>query len=222
MGARKNAAAPVKREPLNKARIAQAALDFIDANGLEALSTRQLGAKLGVEAMALYRHYPSKDALLDAVAELLVLQIPVPAPGSGGWQARVKEFARAYRGLGRSHPLAYPLLATRRFNTPRTLQLLDTLFGELLSAGFSPAASVELFRAVGNFSHGTALDELAGASQAEAPSSGAAAGKAMAGLAALAKVAPYLSDTYFDQVFEAGLDIIVEGFARRQARGAGP
>jgi HAE1 family hydrophobic/amphiphilic exporter-1 len=41
-------------------------------------------------------------------------------------------------------------------------------------------------------------------------------------LTALGRVAPYLSDTYFDQVFEAGLEVIVEGFARRQARGAGP
>jgi AcrR family transcriptional regulator len=222
MAARKSAAPAVRREPLNKARIAQAGLDFIDEHGLDALSTRRLGAQLGVEAMALYRHFPSKEALLDAVAELLVLQIPVPSSGAGGWQARVKEFARAYRGLSRSHPRAYPLLATRRFNTPRTLQLLDTLFSELLGAGFSPAASVELFRAVGNYSHGTALDELAGVGQSEAPSSGAATGKVVSGLPALAKVAPYLTDTYFDQVFEAGLEVIVEGFARRQARGAGP
>lgn len=221
MAAKKSAAPAVRREPLNKARIAQAALDFIDKHGIEELSTRKLGAQLGVEAMALYRHYPSKEALLDAVAELLVLKIPVPGTG-GGWQARVKEFARSYRGLGRSHPKAYPLLATRRFNTPRTLQLLDTLFGELLGSGFSPAASVELFRAVGNYSHGTALDELAGIGQAQAPSSGAGQGKALSGLASLTRVAPFLADTYFDQVFEAGLEIIVEGFARRQARGAGP
>jgi hypothetical protein len=151
----------------------------------------------------------------------LVLQVPVPTHAAGGWQARVKEFARTYRGLSRSHPRAFPLLATRRLNTPRTLQLLDTLFGELLAAGFSPPASVELFRAVGNYSHGTALDELAGVGQAEAPSSGAAT-RALASLTALARVSPYLADTYFDQVFEAGLEVIVEGFARRQARGAGP
>ena len=222
MAGRKSAAAPVRREPLNKGRIAQAALDYIDKHGLDELSTRRLGAQLGVEAMALYRHYPSKDALLDAVAELLVLKIPVPGTGSGGWQARVKEFARAYRGLGRAHPRAYPLLATRRLNTPRTLQLLDTLFSELLGAGFSPAASVELFRAVGNYSHGTALDELAGVAQKDAPASGAAIGKGGSSLAALARVAPYLTDTYFDQIFEAGLEVIVDGFARRQARGAGP
>lgn len=220
MAGRKSAAA-VRREPLNKGRIAQAALDYIDGHGLDELSTRRLGAQLGVEAMALYRHYPSKEALLDAVAELLVLGIPVPQAGNSGWQARVKEFARAYRGLSRAHPRAYPLLATRRFNTPRTLQLLDTLFGELLAAGFSPAASVELFRAVGNFSHGTALDELAGAGQKDAASSGAARG-ALTGLPSLSKVSPFLADTYFDQVFEAGLEVIVDGFARRQARGTGP
>jgi len=216
MPGRKTAAGAPRREPLNKAKIAQAALDYIDANGLEALSTRRLGSELGVEAMALYRHYPSKEALLDAVAELLVLQVPVPQQGPVGWAVRVKDYARAYRGLARSHPRAFPLLATRRFNTPRTLQLLDTLFGELLSAGFSPPGAVEMFRAVGNFSHGTALDELAGLAQKASVASGAAPARPAAGtLPALARVGPYLTETYFDQIFETGLEVLLEGFARR-------
>ena len=44
--------AKVKREgPLNPQVITDAALEYIDTHGLEALSTRKLGAVLGVEGM---------------------------------------------------------------------------------------------------------------------------------------------------------------------------
>lgn len=46
------------RTPLSRERIAQTALDFIDEYGPGPLSMPKLGAELGVEAMALYRHIP--------------------------------------------------------------------------------------------------------------------------------------------------------------------
>src|SRR5688500_2576621 len=101
--------AKVKREgPLNPQVITDAALVYIDENGLEALSTRKLGAVLGVEGMALYKHFPSKDALLDSVAEKLALELDVPLSHKG-WQDRSRQMARAYRALARRHPKAYLL-----------------------------------------------------------------------------------------------------------------
>lgn len=45
-------------------RICAAALAIIDEEGLPALNMRRLGASLGVDAMALYRHLPNKQAIL--------------------------------------------------------------------------------------------------------------------------------------------------------------
>jgi TetR/AcrR family transcriptional repressor of nem operon len=56
----------VDRAPLTRTRVVRAALDFVDAHGIEALSMRKLGQQLGVEAMSLYNHVESKD---DLVAE---------------------------------------------------------------------------------------------------------------------------------------------------------
>ena len=36
---------------------------------------RRVGAELGVEAMALYRYAPSKDALLDGLVEALFIEL---------------------------------------------------------------------------------------------------------------------------------------------------
>ncbi|MDP8945555.1 MAG: TetR family transcriptional regulator, partial [Actinomycetota bacterium] len=46
--------AVVKRQPLSRRRILEAAVRFVDREGLEALSMRKLGSELGVEAMSLY------------------------------------------------------------------------------------------------------------------------------------------------------------------------
>lgn len=54
---------------LSRDRVLATALEVVDRDGLSGLSMRRLGAELGVEAMALYRYAPSKDALLDGLVE---------------------------------------------------------------------------------------------------------------------------------------------------------
>ena len=68
-GGGKKRAAPAK-EQLSRERIVAAALDLVDEHGLEGLTMRALGQRLGVEAMALYYYFPSKAALLAAVSEI--------------------------------------------------------------------------------------------------------------------------------------------------------
>jgi hypothetical protein len=60
------------RRPLDQALIVREAIAFIDENGRELLTMRRLGARLGVEAMALYRYLPGREALLDCVVEALM------------------------------------------------------------------------------------------------------------------------------------------------------
>jgi AcrR family transcriptional regulator len=53
--------------PLSSDLIADAALALVDREGLGALSMRRIGVALGVEAMALYHHFPNKEALLEGL-----------------------------------------------------------------------------------------------------------------------------------------------------------
>ncbi|HEY6597406.1 MAG TPA: TetR family transcriptional regulator, partial [Asanoa sp.] len=52
------------RTALNRERVVRAAVALADEAGLEALSMRKLGQRLGVEAMSLYNHVANKDDLL--------------------------------------------------------------------------------------------------------------------------------------------------------------
>lgn len=197
-----------KREPLNPDRIATAALAFIDERGLEEMSVRNLGASLGVEGMALYKHFPSKEAILDAVAELLILELVVPAPGSESWKTRALRVAHDYRAISRRHPRAFPLLATRRFATPRALALIDRIFFALMADGLSAQQAVQVYRGVANWSNGTIFDELTGFAAAKQQRADLPVPRE---LTALAAAQPYLAIEHFDAIFETGLDALLTG-----------
>jgi AcrR family transcriptional regulator len=50
-------------------RIATAARSLLDAEGVDAVTMRRIAAAVGITAMAVYRHYADRDALLNALAE---------------------------------------------------------------------------------------------------------------------------------------------------------
>ncbi len=189
-----------RREPLTQERIAKTSLDLIDEIGLEEFSTRRLGAALGCEAMAIYNHFASKDALLDAVVDKLFRQVSVPAKGDG-WEARVRGFAASYRALAHAHPKAFPLLATRRFRT-RSRNLVEQLIGALLEEGFAPRTAAELFRVLSNYCNGAILDELSGSfptATDEHPN--------------IKRVQESLGPEYYDTMFDRGITLLLAGFA---------
>ena len=163
--------APSERVPLNRERIVAAALDFIDAKGLPALTMRRLGEQLGVEAMALYRYVPSKEDLLDAVVESLVGdvradEVVLDAP-QDGWQDFLQRLAHGVRRMALSHPKAFPLVASRPAEAPwlrpplRSLEVVETFLSGLLEEGFTDEAAIEAYRAYTSFLLGHLLLEVA-------------------------------------------------------------
>jgi AcrR family transcriptional regulator len=188
-----------RREPLTQERIAKTSLELIDAIGLEEFSTRRLGAALGCEAMAIYNHFASKDALLDAVVDRLFREVTIPARGQG-WEARVRGFAASYRALAHAHPKAFPLLATRRFRT-RARNLVEQIVGALLEEGFSPKSAAELFRVVASYCNGALLDELSG----DFPPADDAHPN-------IRRVQGFFDAAHYDTVFERGLTLLLAGF----------
>src|SRR6185437_6385691 len=89
-----------KQEPpsLSRERICREALALVDEEGLEALSMRRLGARLGVEAMSLYRHVRDKRDLLDALHAAVLGDLqPTGEQGGEGWRAILGGLSRALR-----------------------------------------------------------------------------------------------------------------------------
>ncbi|HEU0115191.1 MAG TPA: TetR/AcrR family transcriptional regulator C-terminal domain-containing protein [Thermomicrobiales bacterium] len=150
------------REPLTSERIIEAALRIIDDEGLRALTMRRLGLALGVEAMSLYHHLPGKAAVLSGVAESLLGGLRLEAANDGTWQDRMRQLARAYRGLAHAHPNAFPLIVMREHRTPQVTRLLDLTIRICRDAGATEDDALNVFLTLGGFVSGFALFEIGG------------------------------------------------------------
>jgi AcrR family transcriptional regulator len=82
--------------------VVDGAVRLLDAEGLDGLTTRKLGALLNVQSPALYRHFPSKEALLDAVAEKLLEGVAAPIP-DGPWEQQLSVIGHRLRAALLAH-----------------------------------------------------------------------------------------------------------------------
>jgi AcrR family transcriptional regulator len=192
---------------LSREKIADAALHLIDRDGLEAFSTRKLGAALGCEAMAIYWYYPSKDALLDAIVDLLIAPVAATLDGDD-WIETLRRVAHAYRAIAIDHPHAFPLLATRRFASEASYAFLDALFSRARTAGIGDRDAARFFRAVSSYCNGFALNELAAASTDKRS-------KLHRKFERVAAVNAHLDPEKLDGVFEFGLELFLDELRTR-------
>ena len=146
---------------LSRTAILRAALELIDAEGAAALTMRRLGAEMGVEAMSLYRHVSSKDALLDGIAEQLMAEHEV-GPEDHDWERSAYRFSLQIRKIARAHPAAFELVGLRALNTAEAMRPVEALLAALREGGFPPDRAVAAFRLLSGYSRGFALSEIAG------------------------------------------------------------
>ncbi len=199
---------------LTAERVRDEALRLIEAEGLDAFSTRKLGRALGVEAMAIYWYYPSKEALLDAVVETLVGKLKRPANDVDrptDFIDALRELAHAYRALAHAYPCAFPLLATRRFATEGTYRFLDELFTLAEHYGLDARTTARFYRLVASYCSGVALDELAGVRELETRHD---AEESRAALPRLAAVWEWLAPEHYEDVFSFGLELLLAALRR--------
>jgi AcrR family transcriptional regulator len=207
------------RDRLSRRRVLEAALRIVDSEGLTALTMRRLGRELGVEAMSLYRHVPNKDALLDGIVELIVLEIEVPADVDGDWKEAARQIVRSYRRAAHSHPNAFPLVTMRPLNTPEGLRRLDATFEILRGAGLDEPTAIVAFRTLASYTRGFALEEVTGrAIGAEPLGSDRLDPRALPAdeFPRLVELAPLLVAADRDAEFERGVDLILTGLEAGQ------
>lgn len=208
---------PAKREKLTRELIIDKALELIEQDGLENLSTRALGKSLGVQAMALYHHVPSKDALLDDVTARLAGMLVIPEDGDD-WRADLETLARSYMAIARSHPRAFPLLVGRRFNSPETLPILEKVFSIFRRAGLPPKGIAAAFRFLGYFMNGAGMAEVATLEAARRMDFQLPNPDFLASHPLAREIVPLLALPYLDGIFEKGLKAILDSIENDPSR----
>ena len=126
------------RQSLSRERVVSTALALVDAEGLEALSMRRLGAALGMATMAVYYYLPNKAALLDAVVEAGMAEIDLGVDDpSRPAEERLVRAAKAYGEVLVRHSNTLPLLMVRGPVTPTGLAPVELMVSVLRSGGLS-------------------------------------------------------------------------------------
>jgi AcrR family transcriptional regulator len=153
---------PRPREPLlSKQRIVAAATAIVDAEGMDALSTRRLAAELEVRAPSLYNHFATKDEILDAIGDAVLAEVDLSMFGTETWDVALEQWARAYRAAFAAHPNLVPFLARGPARRPAALRVADAVYGALVDAGWPAGHATRIGATMRYFVAGSALGSFA-------------------------------------------------------------
>lgn len=210
-----------RRRPLTRDAILDAAIELADRDGLEAVTMRRLGRRVGVEAMSLYKHVADKDDVLAGIADRIAQEFVLPSRETDWRDSLRASYLEAYQVLLR-HPWAAGLLESTPRPGPARLAYLEAVVGVLRDAGFSLREVAHAFGALDSHLYGFTLQATSlPFDVAEAPETAAALAEALPpdqfpNLIAMASMVAEADDGYpLDVTF--GLDLILDGLARRLA-----
>ncbi|MFF8289417.1 TetR/AcrR family transcriptional regulator [Streptomyces sp. NPDC016309] len=221
-----------RRGRLTRDLVLATALRLVDREGLSSLSMRRLAAELGVEAMALYRYAPGKDALLDGLVEAVFRELMdalgVPAAGErtgmngGEWREELHRTVREVHRLSLRHPHVVPLFATRMLAVPlarrprAVLRVQEHVLALLVRAGADDHRTELAYRAVTAWAFGFVLVELtAVVDDPDEPEPAIRMGlhlMPVRELPHLRATAPALAERAGEEVLAAGLDALLDRF----------
>ncbi|MEU7131973.1 TetR/AcrR family transcriptional regulator [Streptomyces sp. NPDC046261] len=125
---------------LSRDQIVAEAIQLLDAEGLEALSMRKLGTRLGAGATSLYRHVANKDELIELVLDEVYGELHLPADaGEADWREVTAESAHAMRAMILRHPWLASVLSQvgTAYLGPNLMRLSEDMLTLLESAGFT-------------------------------------------------------------------------------------
>lgn len=230
-------AAPTRgpKPSVTPADVVEAAIALADADGLRAVTMQAVAARLGLTTMALYRYFPSKEAITDAIVDAGMGLPPARPEPRAGWRAEVAAWSRARRAMLCARPWLAELPFVAAPHGPNWLLWLEALLEALADTGLRPQDLAEMLSVVDGFTRGASDTAVSLArarargtsTEAWAAAVGADLGRAIgdprfprwaALLTAPAEDAARTLDQSFDFCLERVLDGI-EVYVRRAAKG---
>lgn len=209
------------RRSLSRERVVEAAVEVADAGGLAAVSMRNVGKRLGVEAMSLYHHIPNKEALLDELVEWIFRQMELPGRDDP-WRPAMTMRAASSRRVLAAHPWALGLIESRPTPLPGVMRHHDAVLGNLRRNGFSLDLAAHAFSVIDAYVFGFVMTE---ANLPFDPDDGDAAADFATEFEFPAEEYPYLAEMIrvkvsrrayaFTDEFAYGLDLILDELERR-------
>jgi AcrR family transcriptional regulator len=134
--------------------VVQAAMDLADAEGLGAVTMSAVSTQLGLTTMAVYRYFPSKETLIDAIIDAGMGRPPSPSDPEGTWREEVSRWAHAKRAMLIARPWLAELPFVAAPHGPNWLLWLEALAKQLSRTGLRGRYVGEMLSIVDGFTRG--------------------------------------------------------------------
>ncbi|MDG4876853.1 TetR/AcrR family transcriptional regulator C-terminal domain-containing protein [Mesorhizobium sp. WSM4935] len=197
-------------------RIVAAAVELLDAQGIDGLSMRRLADRLGSGVMSLYWHVDNKEGVFDlALDSVLEYRGPSQTAEAHDWRADIAHILEDWRTIMLRHPWSVSLLSSRALG-PNILGRLEALSSILSRAGVADADLNVAIWSLWNYVMGATI------TRASFDLSDTDRAAARQRLTHLSERYPTIerSRLLFDDdwigTFRKGLDLLLVGLARKQ------
>lgn len=149
------------RDTLTREQIVHAAIELLDAEGLEGLNMRSLGKRLGSAATAVYWHVKNKDDLVLLVGDRVWDEIELPDLDAVDWRTAATRMATGLYAMLARHPWLVQGFGSYLFFGPGKARYDDHTLAVYEAAGFVGADADRAAGAVFTFVLGNALGAAA-------------------------------------------------------------
>ena len=204
--------------------VVAAAVDLADEEGLGAVTMQAVSARLGFTTMALYRYFPSKEALYDAIVDAGMGKPPAPMEPRENWRAEVTRWALAKRQMLCSRPWLAELPFVAAPHGPNWLAWLEALAEPLSRTGLSAADLGQMISVIDGYTRGASDTSISlarararGVSEQEwAAAVGADLGRSVGdprfpAFAAIVTAPPDGTTRSMEESFRFGLERVLDG-----------
>jgi len=116
--------------------IVQAALNLLETRPAEDFTMTGVAQAIGTTTMALYRYFPSRDALLDAVSAHVFAQFRMERPANASWQDTLFAWACALKATFERYPSLTRLMAWNNHLSGAWLRAQIPVIEAMHDAGF--------------------------------------------------------------------------------------
>nr|WP_308205648.1 TetR/AcrR family transcriptional regulator C-terminal domain-containing protein [Frankia sp. AiPs1] len=208
------------RGTLSREVLMAAAMEVVDTLGAGAFSMRALGGFLDCDPTAMYRHFATKNALLDTLVDSVIRDGVADLPQTDDPRADIRANFRQLRRSLLAHPTLAPLVLRRPPGVGAYWERSDHAVAQLHRAGMDPADAANVYQTLLFYTLGHTLSEARQLARAVEKEGAGARGGPVAQVRPPAELHPDLSDIAphlredNEAQFLAGLDLILRDLPR--------
>jgi AcrR family transcriptional regulator len=152
------------KTPLSRELFVRAAIEFVEKHSMSEFTLRAIGDELGVNNTAVYRYFPNKESLLDAMLDWLLAEVAaLPDPPDATPRDCIVAMLSNVRQVFFDHAHLSATFVSASGNFPSGIILTRRISEHLHSMGLRGDALVRTYQMLEGYTLGTSVFDAGGA-----------------------------------------------------------